>query len=289
MQWKSEVTEEQLNFDIAKKPLFIEKADGTFLNLKEHKVAGTERSTDRVALWNERDNQLLGVVSSKKYNAVPHGDILDSLNVALDNLKLEPQNTKITATPNFNRFWVDMTLDAKHVDIGDDKDDWDLGVTVGHGLDGMAGLHIGSFVSRLVCSNGMRATKMLGRESKTHRYNNMVEWFEGAIVDTLNEIDAKFDIIPKLFNFEVQTETFLPKVEKIFGKKFMQGIEEQIKNPSSSNPLYRVGKDSLSLYDAMNCLTWENKIRAENVGARVVGNRYVKIESLVNSYLKVEA
>lgn len=289
MEWKSEVTKEDLNFDISKKALFIEKADGEFLNLKTHKVTGTERSTDRVALWNERDNQLLGIVSSKKYNAVPHTDVLESFYEALDELKIEPISTKITATPNFNRFWIDACLDNKNIDIGDDRDDWELGVTICHGLDGFAGLSAGSFVSREICTNGLRATNMLGRESKTHRYSDMVGWFEKTIRKTLYEIDEKFSIIPELFNIDIQIDKFLPKVENMFGKNFMLGIEEQIKNPANTNPLYRVGKGSLSLYDALNCLTWENKVRAETVGARVIGNRYGKIEKLVNSYRMVEA
>lgn len=283
--WKSEVQRSDLDFDISKKALFIEQKDGNFLNLKTHKVAGTERSTDRVALWNERDNQLLGIVSGKKYTAVPHGQVVDAFYEALDELKIEPISTKITATPNYNRFWIDALLDDKNIDIGDDKDNWELGVTICHGLDGMSGLSAGSFVSREVCTNGMRVSNMLGRESKTHRYADMVGWFEKAIRKTLHEIDEKFNIIPEMVNYDIEVQKFLPKVEKMFGKKFMEGVEEQIKNPSSLNPLYRVGKGSLSLYDALNCLTWENKIRAENVGARVVGNRYVKIENLVNSYI----
>ena len=288
MTWKSEVSREDLNFDISKKALFIEQKNGEFLNLKEHKVLGTERSTDRVALWNERDNQLLGVVSGRKYNSVPHVNVLDAFYEALDELKIDPISTKITATPNYNRFWIDATLDDKNIDIGDDRDDWELGVTICHGLDGFAGLSAGSFVSRLVCTNGMRATNMLGRESKTHRTESMVSWFEKAVRKTLHEIDAKFEIIPKLFNVDITTTEFLPKVEKLFGKKFMEGVEKQIKNPASTNPLYRVGKDSLSLYDALNCLTWENKVRAETVGARVIGGRYGKIENLVNSYIEVK-
>jgi len=289
MTWKSEVQRADLEFDISKKALFVQDSNGDFLNLKTHKVAGTDRATDKVALWNERDNQPLGFVSGKKYNAVPHGQVLDAFYEAVDELKLESHSTKITATPNYNRMWIDILFEDKVIDIGDDRDDWELGVTICHGLDGMAGLSAGSFVSRLVCSNGMRATNMLGRESKTHRYNDMVGWFEKAIRNTLYNIDTQFEIIPKLHNLDIEIVKFLPKVEKMFGKKFMEGVEEQIKNPANSNPLYRVSKDSLSLYDALNCLTWENKVRAETVGARVVGNRYGKIEKLVNSYLVVEA
>ena len=286
MEWKSEVTREDLSFEVTKKTLFVQKVDGEYINLREHKVAGMKHATDRVALWNERDNQLLGVVSGKKYNAVPHGKILDSLYEALDNLRLEPKATKIMATPNYNQFWIDINLDAKHVDIGDDRDDWDVGVSISHGLDGTHALATSSFLSREVCSNGMRTKNMLGSESKTHRYNNLVEWFENKVTTLLVDLDTKFQIIPKMFEVTVQRDEFLPKVEKIFGKRFMIEVEEQINNPSSVNPLYRVTKESLSLYDAMSSLTYINQIRADKIGARGLDIRYGKIENVINGYMK---
>ena len=99
--WKSEVTKEDLGFEISKRPLFIQKDDGEFLNLQKHEVTGTGKTTDRMAIWNDRDQQLLGVVSGKRYNAVPHGVIVDSLYEALDNLNLDATKVKITATPKF--------------------------------------------------------------------------------------------------------------------------------------------------------------------------------------------
>ena len=282
---KAEVTREDLDFSVIKKHLFIEEGKTmTDISKKPPKDEKVSTYADRFALWNQKDDSLLSVISSR-YHAVEHGKIVESLEEALGNLRLEPIDTKYYATPNRNLAWIDVQLKPREVIIADQKDDWNVGIGILHGLDGIRGLQVSSFVQRVVCSNGLRTTKLLGKERKTHRTPDIVGWFEKTARKTLDELDTKFKIIPKLFEIDVELVTFEQKVQKLLGKRFMESVQEEIKHPAENNPLYSVSEKSLSLYDALNAMTYVHNIKSDDVGARVFAQRHHRIEQVVNSYL----
>lgn len=281
--WKSEINRKDLNFDVCRKELHIQ--DGKkYINLNENKDS-SDIKFGRYALWNKTDKELLGI-ASKKYNIIKHDVIVDAFNEALEDLKLKPTEVKLMATPNKNRIYMDAKLKLVDVKVIDGKDEWETGVSVAHGMDGMMGLNICPFISRLICSNGMRSKTILGKERQTHLVVDLEKWFADKIRTTLHEIDRKFKVIPKLLEIDIKRGDFVGKIEKAFGKKFVETIEDELNNHSENNPLYRVGKDTLSLYDGLNALTYVNQQRAENVGARVIAQRYHRIESIVSSYIQ---
>lgn len=282
---KAEVTRDDLDFGVIKKHLFIKEGDSmTDISKKPPENEKVSTYADRFALWNQKDDLLLSVVSSR-YHAVEHGKIVNALEEAFSNLRLEPIDTNYYSTPSRNLAWIDVQLKSKEVDVGDAKDDWNVGIGVLHGLDGIRGLQVSSFIERLICSNGLRTTKLLGRERKTHRTPDLVGWFEKNTRKILEDLDTKFKIIPKLFEIDIEIETFEQKVEKLLGKRFMESVQEEIKQPADNNPLYRVGPKNISLYDALNTMTFVHNTKSEDVGARVYAQRHHRIENIVNSYI----
>lgn len=282
---KAEVSRDDLDFGVIKKHLFIEEGKA-YTDISKMPAENEKVSTyaDRFALWNQKDDSLLSVISSR-YNAVEHGKIINALEEALDNLRLEPMDTKYYATPNRNLAWVDVQLKPREVIIEKNKDDWNVGIGILHGLDGIRGLQVSSFIQRVICSNGLRTTKLLGRERKTHRAPDLVGWFEKTTRGTLEDMDRRFKIIPKLFDIKIEMLSFEQKVEKLLGKRFMESVQEEIKQPSEKNPLYDVSEKLLSLYDALNVMTFIQNTKSEDVGARVFAQRHTRIENVVNSYL----
>jgi len=280
----AEVSRDDLDFGVRKEHIFIKRGK-SFEDLSKPPVKGEKSSVyaDRYALWNQKDDMLLSVVSSR-YHAVEHTSILNALDAALKNLRLKPSRVKYYSTDNRNLAWIDMNLRPKEVAIGDEKDKWQVGVGILHGLDGIRGLHVSSFVFREICSNGLRSTKLLGKERKTHRNPDLVPWFENTVRNTLEELDKRFSLIPKLVSTPIKIETFEEKVEKLLGKEFLEQVQEQIKTPSNINPLYNVKEKQISLYDALNVLTFVNTIRSD-IGARVLATRHTRIENVINSFI----
>lgn len=281
---KAEVSKEDLDFQVTNKHIFI-KRDNKYHDLSKKPDDKNDKTkfADRTALWNEKDDCLLSVISSK-YNPVEHGIIIESLDEALSNLRIDPISTKYYSTPNRNLAWIDVQLKPKEVIIGNNKDDWTLGMSILHGLDGIRGLQVSSFIERVVCTNGMRSKKLLGQERVTHRTPDIVGWFEKTTRKQLDDIDLKFKIIPKLYEIDIEIFDFEQKVQKLIGKKFTETVIEEIRNPSENNPLYKVEEKTLSLYDALSALTFVNTNLSENVGARVLAHRHHRIEEIINSY-----
>lgn len=278
MSWKCETSKESLMFDVTKTPIYVRR-DGKYRNLK--------KEANRVALWNTDEEELLSLVSDQ-YKPINHGSVINSFENALEQMNIEPIDVQYLTTPNKNKMW--MHVDLKTVDATIDPvenivDQWKLGVVVIHGLDSYAGLLILPAITRMVCTNGMWVKKLLGTRKMTHRTIGLEEWFSNNIKETLSELAEKFELIPRLHEVNIEMEGFNKKVEKMFGKRFMEETMEQIHNPSSVNPLYRVHQNSLSLYDAMSSLTYINQLHSENVGAYLIEQRHTNIERLINSYL----
>lgn len=277
MKWKSEVTRDDLCFDVSRKIPFV-KIDGNLWNLKEREK--------RMALWNDRDNRLMCFVSPR-YNPIPHTTVIDALEEALESMKIDPKEIQYIATPTKNRMWAAVHIKDVQAPIDEKgtKDDWKLGVNVTHGLDGIAGLHVMPAVQRMVCSNGLWMRKVLGNERKTHKTINLGDWFRDTITETLQELDKQFEIIPKLHKIVIKREDFMKKVEKKLGKEFLQQVVDELNNPSNNNPLYRVTEKDLSLYDGMNALSYINMKRCEEIGALRIKDYHTRIESIIRGFI----
>jgi hypothetical protein len=279
--WKASVKREDLDFEVTTRPLYV-KDKGQLYNLKN--------DAKRVAVWNDTDKRLLSLVSTE-YKPIRHIDVINSLETALDKIGMEPMSDiKYLATPNKNKMWgiVDLKkVDAKVDPVNDTVDGWKLGIVIIHGLDSYAGLSILPNITRTICSNSMWVKKLLGTSRMTHRKDGLVDWFGTEIESVLTDLDNKFKIIPRLHEIPIERVDFMNKVTKTFGKKFTEDISAQLSSPSTTNPLYKVTENSLSLYDAMSVLTFVNQMKAENVGAYLIEQRHVNTERLINSYLPI--
>lgn len=275
--WKSEITKDDLDFELSKETIYI-RPNGEYRNLK--------KEANRVALWNKDKGELLALVSTK-YQPIMHSKIADALEDALSTLNLEPLGIQYLATPNKNRIWINVDLkrvDAMIDPVEKHEDQWDLGVSITHGLDGFAGLLVQPMVKRVVCSNGLMMKRLLGSESRTHRTSGMDEWFAKQITQTLQTVGEQFNLIPAMYQINITRETFMNKIEKILGKKFMEQTITQLDNPSETNPMYNVTEDTLSLYDGLSALTYINKLRSETVNAYLIKQRHVRIEKVINDF-----
>ena len=83
---KAEVTRDDLDFGVIKKHLFIQEGRA-YIDISKKPPENEKVSTyaDRFALWNQKDDSLLSVVSSR-YHAVEHGRIMNALEEAFENL-----------------------------------------------------------------------------------------------------------------------------------------------------------------------------------------------------------
>lgn len=274
---KSKTERKELDFDVGLQPIFT-------------KIAGVERALTRQVTWNKReDKELFGYVSDK-YHIITHKQVFEALDRVLKEKGLVVKDELVLASKSKGRMEMFITLTGAEMTIEEPKyglkEEWDIGFSIGNTIDGVGSLKASSYMVRNITGAGLQPSKILGKEFKTHSYSNLEGWLNTTLDGIMTGLDRRFGLLKEAVEVDVQLDEFLAMTEDRLGVRFRKSVERQLEEKPAANPLYRVTRTDLSLYDALSLLMYVNKLKQNKVSLGSISLHYGKIEDIIKEFLK---
>lgn len=243
----SPLTTEEYDYQVVQKPLFTE--DGKAVKVNQSPVFGNFRADNEVCLG----------TSSKRYEIVNNGPIVETVEEALEALKIKDYTRKIQVAGDGARFYGVYDFDSivKPIAKGDDAG---MRITLRNSFDLSSGVNIQIGMKRLVCLNGMTTMISDTDLSKTHSSKLNL----GFMKESIQECEVKF--ASSIENLKTLAEKPVSKDQgtlilgnlahqhKFLSDQMRDSIVCEWLSPSIDNTVG--GVFERNLYNVYNAATW---------------------------------
>ncbi len=244
---KSQLTTDEYDYQVVQEPLF--NRDGKAVRVGRSPVMGNFRTDNDVCLGTSTD----------KYEIVNNGQIVESVEEALEALNIKDYTRKMQVAGDGARFYgvYDFENIVKPIAKGDDAG---MRITLRNSFDLSSGVNIQIGMKRLVCLNGM--TTLITDTDLSKRHSPRLDL--GFMKESIQECEVKF--ASSIENLKALAEKPVSEDQGtlILGNLAQQHnfLSEQMKdsivcewlNPSSDNMVN--GSFDRNLYNVYNAATW---------------------------------